>query len=682
MIYTGKMRDPKDVEETCKKLKPVIGERADRLWHMYLAEDDKGRRDLSLDIEIMAEKLLKRDPLEKHEVLLTPPCVEDSAGSFLIGNVMYNRKKLHRLYLRPDDFTKQIGIFSVTGEGKTNLAYLLALQLLKSKTPFMVIDWKRSWRNLLSLRDRFPELKDVQVFTIGRDTLPFLWNPFRGPPGSNTDSWIGAIAEALEKSHLSGPGVAYHIHSIYQKLFRTYTSDFCPNFFDGLREIKSTKVFERELRWKQTALRIFQTFTTGTASRAFNARYPIKLEDLLDKPVILELDLEIPKPLRTFFSEMILRWIHLYRVGQGETEQLRHVLFLEEAHNLFGQTGFYKETNSLENVYREIRSFGQGLVSITQHPSLLPIYLLGNCHTQIYLGLQHADDIRTARQSLFLNRDEEPYPSMLRVGECIVKIKNRIDPCLVKIPLVPVQKGAITDDWLKENTPGYLPELHGADHHGDPGYLSRAECMEEKYRKHPRNNKAPHHRLLVDIFLNPYSAVTRRYKRLQLNPKDGNKFKNLLIARGCIQPRKIVTSKGWITLFDLTQQGRTILRDFGYKIDNTSEGIVHRYWKHKIAQYYRDKDLNVLVEQDINGRPDIVVINHHKRIAVEIETGKSDVVHNVRKALKAGLDEVICVATSRYAEEKIRQELKNTDIADGRVRVTSVLAFDIGNPFQ
>ena len=131
----------------------------------------------------------------------------------------------------------------------------------------------------------------------------------------------------------------------------------------------------------------------GSISKVFNTRNPIHIESLLDKPVIFELDLEMPKPLRIFFSEIILRWIHLYRLSQGETEKLRHVLFLEEAHNLFTDTGIYKESNSLENVYREIRAFGQGIVSITQHPSVLPIYLLGNCHTQIYLGLQHADDI-------------------------------------------------------------------------------------------------------------------------------------------------------------------------------------------------------------------------------------------------------------------------------------------------
>jgi hypothetical protein len=252
------------------------------------------------------------------------------------------------------------------------------------------------------------------------------------------------------------------------------------------------KAYQRELKWKQTALRIFQSFNVGSASKVFNARNPIKLEYLLDKPIIFELDLEMPKPLRIFFSEIILRWIHLYRLGQGETESLRHVLFLEEAHNLFGKTIMYKEQpNSLENIYREIRAFGQGIVSITKHPSLLPIYLLGNCHTQIYLGLQHADDIRTARKSLFLRQDEESYPNMLKVGECITKIKNRVQPCLVKIPLVPVKKGIANDDWLRVNTSGYLPGFHNGDSSHYAGYLPRDKYIEKEKGKHPPKQQSP-----------------------------------------------------------------------------------------------------------------------------------------------------------------------------------------------
>ena len=162
------MKTTKEIEELCRKLKPIIGEKAVTLWYLYLAEDENNRKKLALDIEIIAEKLLKKDSLSQQEILLTPHSVTDASGSFLVGDVIYNRKKLHSLYLRSDDFIKQVGIFAVTGEGKTNLAFLLALQLLKNKIPFLVIDWKRSWRNLLSLQDKFPELKQVHVFTIGR----------------------------------------------------------------------------------------------------------------------------------------------------------------------------------------------------------------------------------------------------------------------------------------------------------------------------------------------------------------------------------------------------------------------------------------------------------------------------------------------------------------------------------
>lgn len=690
---------------------------------MYLAENFKGRQNLKENIEIIAEKYLNQKPLDNDQILLPPPSKENSKGTFLVGNVQYNKENLHPLYLKPEDFIKQVGIFAITGEGKTNLAYLQALQLLKNKTPLMIIDWKRSWRNLLSLN--LPELKDVKVFTIGRDTLPFLWNPLRPPPGADKNLWISTVAEALEKSHLSGPGVAYHFQKIYTKLFRNLPDNFCPNFYDGLKEMKQVKVFGRELLWKQTALRIFQTFTTGSASKAFNARNPIKLEELLDKPVIFELDMELPKSLRVFFSEMILRWIHLYRLGQGETDKLRHVLFLEEVHNLFVESGFNKDAGSLENVYREIRGFGQGIVSITQHPSVLPVYLLGNCHTQIYLGLQHEADIRAARRALFLGRNEEAYPSLLNVGECIVKVKNRVEPCLVKTPLVKVSKG-LSDEDLKvhdlsslfwehvwkdeerflesrnviggilsgktsssmENTPPrntcFWEKTPSKTDENMGGYFRAStpvnKCVErssvqnqvgkvsskpgvninDKKRKYPPDDRLCE-RLLVDIFEHPFASTTKRYKRLGLHSKLGNLCRRKLIFDKCVQPRKVVTKDGRLTLFEITGKGRLVLRDLGYEVEKRSEGIVHRFWKDKVAGDYRAKGYEVSVEEFVNGcRPDIVARKDGKVVAVEIETGKSDYVGNVRRAVAAGFDEVVCVAVGDGVGRRIRDRISDT----------------------
>ena len=689
---------------------------------MYLAEDTKGRQNIAQEIEILAEKYLKHETLENRQILLEPPNEKDSKGTYLLGDIIYNKKKLHELHLNSKDFLNQIGIFAITGEGKTNLAYLLALQLIDSKTPFMVIDWKRSWRNLLSLHTKHHSLKYIKVYTIGRDTLPFLWNVFRSPPGTDQDFWIGTISDALERSHLSGPGVAYYFNKIYSKLFKGLPDNFYPNFFDGKRELQNIKVYGREANWKQTALRIFQSFTLGRAKEIFNARDPIKLEELLEGPVILELDLEMPKPLRMFLSEIILKWIHLYRLSRGETEKLKHVLFLEEVHNLFAKTNFSKESNSIENLYREIRGFGQGLVSITQHPSLLPIELLGNCHTQIYLGLQHKDDISTARKSLFLNYSEDEYLNLLKVGECIIKIKNRVEPCLVKTPFIPVKKELVSDDWLKahelnrqfikhidgkalglniqdgrntslndntlskkkDNTPGYYSQKSGEKPITQTGNTQLKKSREgiilpvniEPIKRKFPYNLHPRNKLLIDILKYPFSSITRRYKRLGIPPKSGNEYRKVLISENCVVQRRIITSKGWISLFELTKKGKMVLRDLGCEFKNESEGIVHKFWKHRVAEFYKKEGFNVRVEEYyVNGRPDIIIEKGDKMFAVEIETGKSNFVGNIERALRARFDEVICVAVNRFVEDRILKGLREKNIGDERVRVVNVKGF-------
>jgi len=67
------MLNDNDVREMCRKLRPVIGQKADRLWIMYLAEDEKGRRELASDIQLIAEKFLNR---AERQILLEPPLRE------------------------------------------------------------------------------------------------------------------------------------------------------------------------------------------------------------------------------------------------------------------------------------------------------------------------------------------------------------------------------------------------------------------------------------------------------------------------------------------------------------------------------------------------------------------------------------------------------------------------------
>jgi hypothetical protein len=441
-----------ELRDLCKKLKPVLGKKADALWLAYVtAETPDSKREAEAFIQMFVARHLSAS-VNSESILLPPRSPEVAAGEFYLGTVHYGRKPLFPLFLRRENFIKHIGIHSITGGGKTNVAQMLLLGLLERDISFIVLDWKRSYRALLSLPT--PKVSKIQIYSVGRKTSsPFNWNPLRGPPGVHPKTWISVVAEALEKSHISGPGVADILIEILDKKFAEFgfydgSPTKYPNFFDAAEALDRVQFKGRRMLWQDSCSRILNTFTFGPAAGAFNARNPLKLEELLEKPVIIELDQELPKSLRVFMSDLLLRWIHLYRLGQGETDELRHVTFLEEVHNLFPKSQIEKQTaNSLENVFREIRGFGEGLVSITQHPALMPIYILGNCNPQIYLGLQHEDDIDTAKRALFLDRGDEVFLDRLQVGEGIVKIKGRVNPCLVRFPLVPIRKGTVADDY-------------------------------------------------------------------------------------------------------------------------------------------------------------------------------------------------------------------------------------------
>jgi hypothetical protein len=86
--------------------------------------------------------------------------------------------------------------------------------------------------------------------------------------------------------------------------------------------------------------------------------------------------------------------------------------------------------------------------------------------------------------------------------------------------------------------------------------------------------------------------------------------------------------------------------------------LVHDYWKHRIADELRARDLKVEVEVPLKtgGTVDILVQTKDGPRAIEIETGKSDAKANVEKCERAGIP-VTLVATEREAFQTIQRQL-------------------------
>ncbi len=161
----------KEIEELCKKLKPILGEQIDRLWQTYMLEDAEGKKEIEETLQVLAAKYLA-GTVDNPGILFPPPPYNLATGDYPVARVIYNNKTLHTFGLVEAELIQHCAIFGRSGAGKTNAALILIGNLLAHGKPFLMFDWKRNYRDLLANPDN-----EILLFTVGRDVSPFRFNP-------------------------------------------------------------------------------------------------------------------------------------------------------------------------------------------------------------------------------------------------------------------------------------------------------------------------------------------------------------------------------------------------------------------------------------------------------------------------------------------------------------------------
>lgn len=656
------------IKQLCRKLRPVVGPKIDKIWQAYLIEDHKGKEEIEEYLKLLSASVIS-EKLEKDEIFLFPPSKENAYGTYYVGNVLYNKRSLYPFGLREGEWIQHVGIFGRSGAGKTNLGFSIVSELVEKNKPFIIFDWKRNYRDLTAL----PRFRDLLVFTVGRNIAPLRFNPLIPPQDTDPRTWLKKVIEVIAHSYFLGEGVMYllqkAINSVYRKFGvydRTITN--YPTFRDVLRWFDKYPAKGREANWLSSTLRAVSTICFGEMNRLTNTGNQ-QIERLLKKKVILELD-ALTQSDKIFFIEALLLWVHHYRLREKERESFKHAFIIEEAHHILSgeKASLTGGESIMETTFREIREFGESLFILDQHPCQISLPALGNTYTTIVMNLKHKKDVNAIANCMMLESSEKEYPGNLEVGEAIVRLQGRImKPFLIKIPEFELKKGIVTDETIREKMIGYFGCLKGnqALIQGITHISKAAEIKEEEKI------------LLINILKYPFSSVVRRYQKLNLNRRKGNALKDNLVNKGYIKPKEVKLSNGRMMLFELTEKARQFLEKSDYLVRRDRNGIEHRFWKWRVAEYYRKRGYKVFIEKRINGGVDVAVKKDNMSIAIEIETGTSDFISNITRDLKTGYDIVISVATNERVEKKIREQLEKKKLDKiGRIKVTSVRAFE------
>jgi len=434
------------VRELCQKLKPLFGEKMQQLFQAYCAEDDEGKKQIESYLDLLAAKHL----FSGVDIVasLLPPSEQQAAGSYPIGTVLYNDRRLYPFGLREDEWIQHVGIFGRSGAGKTNVGFLLLRELKQKGKPVLVFDWKRNYPDLLAL----PEFQDMEINTIGRSIAPFTFNPLIPPPGTNPKTWLKKLIGVIATSYLLGNGSLYvlqeSLDSVYQEagIYSGKITHY-PTFRDVIQKARQFNAKGREAGWLSSTLRALSSICFGEMDKLVNQGRNKNLEHLLNKSVILELD-ALTQADKVFVTSALLLWIHHRRMTEKTRETFKGGILIEEAHHILSneRRSLLGGQSTMELTFREIREFGESLIILDQHPSQISLPALGNTYCTICMNLKHRKDINAMSQCMLLDGKESDLLGELEVGQAIVKLQGRIPKAfMIELPEFEITKGAVTD---------------------------------------------------------------------------------------------------------------------------------------------------------------------------------------------------------------------------------------------
>jgi len=596
-----------------------------------------------------------------NKILLSLPPEKIAKGMIHLGTVLYDKEK-YPFGISTTELMQNMAIMGRSGAGKTNVTFQILVQLIDRKIPFVFLDWKRTARHLI------PNFNGkLNIYTPGRALVPFPFNPFVVPPGVESNVYVNQVVDVMSQAFTLGDGSRSIIRKAIATLYEQ--GNLCPTVKNIIAQVDKVPHTGRMGAWKVTAMRALESLEFSDITARDQISQEQLTKELLHENTVIELD-ALAQESKKFLIPLLCLWLYYVRLKSPDREKLKLIVFLEEAHHVMHKKSQTANETVLEMLIRQCRELGMGIIVVDQHPHLLSAAVLGNTYSTIFLNQKDPSDINKAAAVSLLDNDEKNCFSMLPVGQAVIKLQDRwTRPFLVKFPLMDIKKGAVTDNILARSS---------ALNKSQTTRSGRRTSVPADFGQRPRIPlydiplHGPAFTLVEDVLTHPNDGVKTRYKRLGLSTGTANRLKQQLINQKWLEEQTVSVGQTRKVILRLTQHGKAALN-----LDTSMPqhgSIVHEYWKRFYAQRFREQGYEVAFEVPRkSGRIDVVANKDSERIAIEIETGKSNYVRNVQQDLGARYDKIVVVATDKRALAKVERDLARVGLL-GLDRIDLVLA--------
>lgn len=308
-------------------------------------------------------------------------------------------------------------IVGKTQYGKTNLSIKLVAELANNGYDVIVLDWKHTWRKLVSLIE---DQDRVLVFTLAKDVAPLTANPLRPPATVPPEIWAELIADLFAYAYAPFPRsrsiVLEELTQLYRQ-FGVFDNHGDPNFtnYPTMVDLLGA-IQERQRRRSEVSLygRGEIESINAILSRLWqygNQNYPlheyfgseqvgIPIENLYTSGRVIILE---AAGLFSAHRQFILSWLaagaYLHQQGLARPRERPLIIVFEEAHNIIPNEEKLEtlanvkiQESIFETMVREALEYRIILFFIGQNPGDLPNKILTNTDLKITFRLEESKD--------------------------------------------------------------------------------------------------------------------------------------------------------------------------------------------------------------------------------------------------------------------------------------------------
>jgi hypothetical protein len=415
------------------------------------------------------------------------------AKSILLG--WQTGKSQNQAQIPLNNLNKHVFVCGVPGSGKTTAVFNLLFQLwTEHHIPFLVIEpAKTEYRSMLNCLydevaiDREQNLEnrtlnraytaardvekaiaamksDLKVYSLGNERVcPFRFNPFAFYKTTTLDEHISTLEGCFKAAMpLFGPLPALLAEAIEQ-VYAQYewqpqdTAEYgvslgrefptMQELYEAVTAILETKQYSADVAGDiKTALEVrIGGLLRRSVGSMLNTRISTPdIADLLSKPVILEMD-SLNEEQANLMTMFILATLRQYtKVTRKSGSPLKHVVAIEEAHNIVGNDAGNNEegaaspkaeaTKYIVRMLAEMRALGQGIIIADQLPSAVSPEVIKNTNVKLAHRTVSGDDREILQQAMLLTGSQSEELARANPGDAYLFMEGMYKPVRIKEP--------------------------------------------------------------------------------------------------------------------------------------------------------------------------------------------------------------------------------------------------------